>query len=99
MNVEIQKSTNKDKKYKAVIDGKKTIHFGQKGAEDYTMHKDKERKERYIQRHKKRENWGLGGVDTAGFYSKNILWNRPTIESSINDLNKKYNITSTTMNL
>ena len=30
MNIEISKSNKSDKKLKAVIDGKKTIHFGAK---------------------------------------------------------------------
>ena len=90
MNIEISKSNKSEKKLKAVIDGKKTIHFGQAGASDYTKHKDPERKERYIERHKKRENWGKGGVDTAGFYSKHVIWNKPTIEESVKDLNKKF---------
>lgn len=37
-----KKSTRKDKKLMVEIDGKK-IHFGQKGYEDFTTHKDKER--------------------------------------------------------
>ena len=90
MNIEISKSNKKDKKLKAVIDGKKTIHFGQAGASDFTKHKDPERKDNYISRHKKREDWGKTGVDTAGFMSKNLLWNKPTLEASVNDLNKRY---------
>ena len=36
MDVVISRSENKNKKYKAVIDGKKTVHFGQSGASDMT---------------------------------------------------------------
>ena len=57
MDIEISKS-NRDDKLKAVIDDKKIIHCGQAGASDFTKHKDPERKERYIDRHKKNENWG-----------------------------------------
>ena len=84
----ISKSKNKDKKYSAVIDGKKTIHFGAVGYEDYSVHKDPERKQRYIDRHKPRENWG--DPTTAGFFAKNILWNKPTITESIKDTNKRF---------
>ena len=90
MNVEISKSNKEGKKLKAVIDNKKTIHFGQEGASDFTKHKDEDRKQLYINRHKKREDHTKTGVDTAGFYAKHILWNKPTIDASIADLNKKY---------
>ena len=90
MEIIIKKSTNINKKFDAVIDGKKKISFGQAGASDFTKHKDKDRKDRYIDRHRKNEKWGKDGVETAGFYSKHVLWNKPTIEASVNDLNKKY---------
>ena len=44
MNIIIKKSENKDKKFTAKIDDKKTIHFGAKLYEDYTHHKDEKRK-------------------------------------------------------
>ena len=70
----------------AVIDYpglKKTIHFGQKGASDYTKNKDKERKKSYIERHRPRENWS--DPLTAGFWSRYVLWNKTSLEASIRD--------------
>jgi protein required for attachment to host cells len=90
MEIIVKKSDKTGKKYMAVIDGKKTIHFGQAGASDFTIHKDLERKQRYINRHKKRESWD--NPETAGFWAKNLLWNKETLKESINDINKKYNI-------
>jgi hypothetical protein len=90
MEVIIKKSSKANKKLDAIVDGKKTISFGQKGYSDYTIHKDSDRKERYINRHKEKENWGLSGIETAGFYAKNILWNKKTIPESVKDLNNKY---------
>ena len=90
MEVIIKKSKRKDKKFEAIVDGKKTVHFGAAGMSDYTMHKDPERKDRYINRHKKNENWGKSGVMTAGFLSRFFLWNKTTKTSSIQDLNKKF---------
>ena len=90
MEVVITKSKKHDKKYDARIDGSKTVSFGEKGASDFTKHKDKDRKERYIDRHKAREDWNASGVKTAGFYSKHILWNKPTLKASIDDINKRF---------
>ena len=90
MNVEISKSNKEGKKLKAVIDNKKTIHFGASGYSDYTKHKDDDRKQRYIDRHKKREDHTKSGIDTAGFLSRHLLWGEPTIEKSVDELNKKY---------
>ena len=39
MEVIIKPSSKKDKKYDAVIDGKKTVSFGAAGASDFTQHK------------------------------------------------------------
>ena len=47
----ISKSNNKNKKFDARIDGKKTISFGATGYEDFTTHKDPKRKQRYLNRH------------------------------------------------
>ena len=90
MNVVITKSSNKNKKYDAVIDGKQKISFGDSNYSDFTKHKDEERKQRYIDRRKKNEDWNMSGVKTAGFYSKHVLWNKPTIQASINDINKRF---------
>ena len=83
MEVVIQKSKNKDKKYDAIIDNKRRISFGASGYSDYTQHHDKERKQRYINRHKKNEDWGVTGVNSAGFWSKNLLWQDKTLSKTI----------------
>ena len=92
VNIEIRKSTNPDKKLMAIVEQNngrtKTVHFGQAGASDYTIHKDKERKQRYLQRHKANENWS--DYKTAGFYATHILWNKPSITESIRDTNNKF---------
>ena len=90
MDVVITKSKKPDKKYDARIDGTKTVSFGQKGASDFTKHNDKDRKERYIDRHKARAYWTKSGVKTAGFWSRHILWAKPTLKESIDDINKKF---------
>ena len=91
MEVVISKSTNKNKKFDVVVDNKK-ISFGAVGYSDYTIHKDPERKERYIARHKKNEDWNKSGIKTAGYWSKHLLWNKDTLTKSIDDISKKHNL-------
>ena len=83
-----KKSSKAGKKYDAVIDGKKTVSFGATGYSDFTKHKDEDRKKNYIARHKPNQDWK--DHTTAGFWAKNILWNKPTIEASVRDTNKKF---------
>ena len=90
MIVEISKSSKPKYKYDARIDGTKTVSFGDSKYQDFTTHKDNERKQRYLDRHRKNEKWGKDGVDTAGFMSKKMLWNKPTLQASIADLNNRY---------
>jgi len=90
MEVVIRKSKKPSKKHDAIINGSKTVSFGASNYSVYTLHKDPLRKERYINRHKSREDWNKTGIETAGFYSKHLLWNKPSLKQSINDLNNKY---------
>lgn len=89
MSYLIQPSTRKDKKYMVLIDNKK-LHFGAAGMSDFTIHKDEKRKDNYISRHQKNENWN--DIKTAGFWSRWILWNLPSLEASVKDTNKRFNI-------
>jgi len=88
MNIEIKRSKKAGKKFDAVIDGKKTVSFGATGYSDDTQHKDPERKQRYINRHKKAETWN--DPKTQGFYAKHILWNQPSLRASVADTNKRF---------
>jgi len=72
----------------AIINNNKTVHFGASGYEDFTTHKDEKRKQNYVSRRKKNEDWS--NPTTAGFYAKNILWNKSTVQASINDTNSKF---------
>ena len=82
----LEKSSRPAKKYMVRFDGK-TVHFGAAGYEDFTTHGDENRKKRYLARHK-HEEWGRDGVHTAGFWARWILWNKPTIQQSVQDINK-----------
>jgi hypothetical protein len=90
----LYKADNPYKKYKVYVISKtgniKKIQFGAKGMSDYTKHKDPERKQRYINRHKKRENWK--DPTTAGFWSLWVLWNKTTIRASLADTRKRFKL-------
>ena len=93
MNLYITKSRKKNKKYDLLDNDKKYIlSFGDSRFSDYTIHKDDARKQRYIDRHRKNEDWSKSGIYTAGFWSRLILWSLPSLEASIRDINKKFNI-------
>lgn len=88
----LMKSKAKGKKYSMVIKDdkkRKTINFGDIKMEDYTIHKDEERKKRYIQRHSK-ENWN--DLYKAGAWSRYILWEEPSLEQAIKSMEKRFNI-------
>ena len=92
MSYALQKSTRRDKKYSITTPDEKIIHFGATGYEDYTTHKDPKRKQRYIARHKSREDWTKSGINTAGFWAYHLLWNKPSLVESIKDTEKRFNI-------
>jgi len=91
--VEIKPSKIKGKKLTAVFyeDNKKikTTHFGAAGMSDFTINKDPQRKQRYLNRHRARENWNA--PMTAGALSRWILWNKKTREASIRDFKNRFN--------
>tara|TARA_B110000908_G_C10167370_1_gene409100 strand:+ start:789 stop:1070 length:282 start_codon:yes stop_codon:yes gene_type:complete len=83
---DIQLSKRKGKKLQATYLNKETgrkntIHFGEAGYQHFydksellpksLNHNDLVRRQRYIDRHKSREDWS---IPSAGMLSKNILW-------------------------
>jgi hypothetical protein len=70
--------------------GEKIVSFGAEGMSDFTKHKDEERKQLYLTRHKKNENWE--NPFSAGALSKWILWNKPTLKASIADYKKHFDL-------
>lgn len=92
--VKLTKSTKEEKKMMAIFKNNstgrtKTVHFGARGYSDYLHHRDPQRKQRYINRHRKRENWN--DPTTPGALSLYILWNKPTLKASIEDYKKRFN--------
>lgn len=94
IKVVIKKSSKPEKKLQATFSypettRTKTIHFGSAGMDDYTKTKDKAQKQRYLERHRRRENWAK--PDTAGALSRWILWNKETRAASIADYKRRFN--------
>jgi len=95
VSVKFSKSDNKNKKMKAVFYDNdnnkiKTTHFGSAGYSDFTIHKDNDRKQRYLARHSKTENWN--DYKSAGSLAKHILWSEPTVAKSIKQYKAKFNL-------
>ena len=82
-------------KYRVILLDKghyKTVTFGAYGYDDFTKHHDINRKRNYIARHKSNEDWTKSGLLTKGFWSRWILWNKPTIEESVYDVIKRFSL-------
>ena len=95
VSVKISKSTKSGKKYMAVFtrdNGRtKTTYFGSAGMDDYTKTKDKEQRKRYLDRHRKNENWN--DYMSAGSLSRWILWgNSTSIRENIKTYKNKFNL-------
>jgi hypothetical protein len=92
----IKKDTDGKHKYVATFKNKetnrnKTVHFGAAGMDDYTKTKDKEQRDRYLARHRARENWN--DPTSAGALSANILWGSSTsVQQNIKAFKKKFNL-------
>jgi hypothetical protein len=90
----LRKSLKPAKKYDAVFEtpeGKeKVVSFGAAGMSDFTLHHDEERKERYLNRHRKNEHWDK--PDSPGALSRYILWNKKTVKASLRDYKKRFNV-------
>ena len=94
-NLDIVKSKNKKKKFDAIITDKKgekkVIPFGAAGYSDFILSGgDKKKREAYIKRHSKNEDWNK---INAGSLSRYILWGKSSnMETNIKDFKKKFNL-------
>ena len=71
-------SKRKNNKYVVKLPGGKNLHFGSPQYPDFLIHKDKERKEKYLARAKKIKNkkgeLTYENPESANFWSVNLLW-------------------------
>lgn len=80
MKVTLRKSPNPEKKYRVTFEDGSHVDFGGAGYSDYTIHKDPSRMKRYLARHGRMgETWSKAGLKTAGFWSRWLLWSKPSM--------------------
>lgn len=88
--VKVVKANDGKHKYTAIfnVNGKeKHTSFGAEGYSDYTIHHDRERMHRYNFRHKK--DLRTNDPTARGYLSMFILWNKPSLETSIKDYKQR----------
>jgi len=97
--IKVVKSDKPLKKWTAIFkkdDGKeKKTHFGYYNVKDlkndYTLHKNKERRERYRKRHEK--DLKTNDPTRAGYLSYYLLWgNSTSLKKNISEYKKKFNL-------
>jgi len=92
----VKRSDKPNKKYMATFTDdaggrSKTTHFGQKGAKDYLITKDKERRKRYRDRHRK--DLKTGDYKRAGYLSYYLLWGESTsLKENISKYKKRFKL-------
>ena len=87
--MELYESNRKNKRFMAIIKGKK-YHFGLKNGSTYIDHKDKKKRENYIKRHEVNEDWSKVN---SGSLSRYLLWgNSTSLETNIRDFIKRFNL-------
>jgi len=68
----IKSSIKKDKRYMAIFKNNVIVHFGLKNGSVYIDHHDKKKRDNYLKRHLKNENWD--DPYSAGALSRWLLW-------------------------
>ena len=71
-------SSRKNNKYMVKLPGGKKVHFGSPKYEDFTIHKDKERRDKYLSRATKIKNkkgeLTYTNPESSNFWSVHLLW-------------------------
>tara|TARA_R110000744_G_scaffold289315_1_gene400209 strand:- start:132 stop:407 length:276 start_codon:yes stop_codon:yes gene_type:complete len=91
--MKIEKSDRKEKRFVAIFDNGKKIHFGFKGGSTYIDHKDKVKRKNYIARHEVNEKQFYKDPYRPATLSRFILWGDATnLNQAIKDYKKKFNL-------
>ena len=93
MKVLLRTSPKPQKKWRVTFENGTHVDFGQKGYSDFTLHKDPVRMKRYVTRHSGMgETWSRQGFHTAGFWSRWLLWSKPSLSGAKRLLKHKFQI-------
>ena len=93
MKFELVKATDGIHKYVGVFQDGATIKhlpFGAVGYEDYTQHKNPQRKTQYLVRHKSTEHWD--DPQTRGALARWILWDTPNLTHNIRKFKERFSL-------
>jgi hypothetical protein len=66
--------------------------FGARGMSDFTIHKDEERKKRYLHRFNKLITKNQLDPTKAITLSTMLLWNKPSLNDSLKDYLERFNL-------
>ena len=73
-------SSRKNNKYMVTLPSGKKVHFGSSKYEDYTVHKDKERRDKYRARATKIKNkkgeLTYTNPESSNYWSVHLLWSK-----------------------
>ena len=92
------KSPVKGKRYRVVLKDAydhsliKIIDFASDEYENFTIHKDEERRAAYWKRHTGLSKEDMHDPLSAAFWSANLLWSKPTLQRAKNFIESKYDV-------
>ena len=71
-------SSRKNNKYMVILPSGKKVHFGSPKYEDFTLHKNKDRRDKYLARATKIKNKNgeltYKNPESSNYWSVNLLW-------------------------
>ena len=86
---DIYKSNRKNKRFVAIFENGKKIHFGLDGGSTYIDHHDIKKRFNYLKRHEVNEDWD--DPYKAGTLSFYLLWgNHKSLKENIKEFNKVF---------
>lgn len=85
----LRKSNKKGKRFEIIM-GDHSHHFGSDVGKTFIDGRSQKEKEAWIARHKNDKNWD--NKHSGIFFSRFLLWNKPSLKEAIKDYEKKHSI-------